>query len=193
MNNRSMKHTVCLILAAFLLTACTAAYEAPATPEAPRRPETAAGSTAAADSEKTGGETDPAEDHEREAEAMKPRASLVLEVNGKTYYPELMENPSAEAFAEKLSEERLEVELHDYGSFEKVGPLPWELVRSDEKITTKPGDIILYQGNQITIYYDENTCNFTKLAEIRDVDADELRAVLGEGDVTASFHLEWSE
>ena len=132
-------------------------------------------------------------DTEEEYDLMEPTASLVMEVNGKIYYPELMDNASAEAFFEKLEEGKLVVDLHDYGNFEKVGSLPWELPRNDEKITTVPGDIILYQGNQITIYYDENTWDFTRLAKINYVTKEELLDVLGEGDVTVSFWLEWSE
>ena len=73
--------------------------------------------------------------------------------------------------------------MHDYGSFEKVGPLGTTIPRNDEDITTTPGDVILYQGNQITIYYDENRWDFTKLGHI-DIGQDELKAVLGSGDVT---------
>ena len=74
-----------------------------------------------------------------------------------------------------------------------MGPLPWELPRNDEQITTEPGDIILYQGNQLTIYYDENTWSFTRLGKIKYVTKEELLEALGDGDVTVSFWLEWSE
>lgn len=139
------------------------------------------------------GSTDMEETEEMMANAVRPTASLVMEVNGKIYYPELMDNTSAEAFFKKLEEGKLAVDLHEYGNFEKVGSLPWELPRNDEKITTVPGDIILYQGSQITIYYDENTWDFTRLAKINYVTKEELLDVLGEGDVTVSFWLEWSE
>ena len=126
-------------------------------------------------------------------EALRPVASLVMEVNGKIYYPQPEDNSSAKAFLEKLKEGRLDIAMHDYGGFEKVGPLPWDLPKNDERITTVPGDIILYQGNQITLYYDQNTWSFTRLARIGNVTGEELRAVLGTGDVTVSFWLEWSE
>ena len=124
---------------------------------------------------------------------MKPTAILVMEINGKQFSPNLENNSSADAFFEKLESGMLEVSLHDYGNFEKVGPLPWELPTNDEQITTKPGDIILYQGNQICIYYGENTWNFTKLASIYSVTRDELLEAFGDGDVTVRFWLEWTE
>ena len=77
--------------------------------------------------------------------------------------------------------------MHDYDSFEKVGPLPKSLPRNDTQITTRAGDIILYQGNQITIYYDVNSWNFTKLGKVEDVTQDELKQILGKGNVTAEF------
>ena len=127
--------------------------------------------------------------------AIQPRSHLVLSVNGKVFYPEPEGNSSAQAFLAKLEEEggSVELELSDYGNFEKVGPLPWELPRNDEKITTVPGDIILYQGDKITIYYDENTWEFTRLARIGNVSKEELLEALGDGDVAVTFWLEWDE
>ena len=58
--------------------------------------------------------------------------------------------------------------MADYGGFEKVGALGTELTRNDRQITTQPGDVILYQGNQITIYYGTNSWSFTRLATIDD-------------------------
>ncbi len=56
--------------------------------------------------------------------------------------------------------------MHDYGNFEKVGPLGTDLPRNDEQITTEPGDLILYQGNSFVIYYDTNSWNFTRIGKI---------------------------
>ena len=134
-----------------------------------------------------------ADAEETEYDPMEPTAVLVMKVNGKQFYPMPANNSSAEAFLEKLNSESIKLELHDYGNFEKVGPLPWDLPRNDEQITTVPGDIILYQENQLTVYYDENTWNFTRLAHIDGVTTEELLEVLGDGDVTVEFWLEWSE
>lgn len=127
------------------------------------------------------------------AEAVMPRADLVVEIGNKTFYAEPEDNSSGEAFIEQLTTGSLTVEMHDYGGFEKVGPLPFELPTNDEQITTQPGDVILYQGNQITIYYDENTWNFTRIAKISGVTKESLLEALGDGDVTVTFRLEWSE
>ena len=101
----------------------------------------------------------------------------------------LADNKSARAFADLLRKGEVTVSMHGYGGFEQVGALPQSLPRSDTHITTEPGDIILYQGNQITIYYDTNSWNFTRLGKITGRTQAELRAMLGAGDVTAVFAL----
>ncbi len=130
---------------------------------------------------------------ERRVEAMRPIPFLVIEANGKSFSTTFENNSSAQALREKLSGGELELQLHDYGGFEKVGELPWTLPRNDESITTKPGDIILYQGNQLAIYYDENTWSLTRLATLDGVTREELLDVFGDGDVTAKLRVEWTE
>lgn len=103
------------------------------------------------------------------------------------------DNSSAEAFKNMLAEEPLTVDMHDYGSFEKVGEIGSTLPRNDEQITTEPGDVILYLGTSITIYYDTNSWNFTRLGKIQDVTKEDLLAALGDGAVTVTFSLEKSE
>lgn len=127
------------------------------------------------------------------AKAVRPIPSLLIEANGHVFHAELESNSSADALVDKLNSGAVELELHDYGSFEKVGPLPWNLPRNDKQITTEPGDVILYQGNQITIYYDVNTWNFTRLARINNETRENLLDVLGNGDVTVTLRIEWSE
>ena len=98
-------------------------------------------------------------------------------------------NSSSAAFVEQLKKNDVTVELHDYGNFEKVGPLGTDLPTNDERITTEPGDLILYQGNQITIYYDTNTWSFTRLGKVQGLSQTKLKAMLGDGDVTVTFSL----
>lgn len=80
--------------------------------------------------------------------------------------------------------------MHDYGNMEKIGPIGRSLPTTDAQITTEPGDIILYQGNQLTIYYDTNSWNFTRIGKIQNISAAELRSILGPADATVTFSLE---
>ncbi len=126
-------------------------------------------------------------------EAIQPAPTLVIEINDIRFYASPEDNSSAQALVEKLSTGEMEIDMHDYGGFEKVGELPWTLPRNDASITTKPGDILLYQGNQLTIYYDENTWSFTRLAALDGVTKEELLDVFGDGDVTVKLWVEWTE
>ena len=99
----------------------------------------------------------------------------------------LADNSSALTFYELLNKAPVTIKMSDYGNFEKVGSLGTSLPRNDTHITTEAGDIILYQGNQITIYYDKNSWSFTRLGKIDGVTQAELKRVLGKGNVTAVF------
>ena len=110
-------------------------------------------------------------------------------VNGKVLKILAAENSSADAFLDLLKSGDVPVEMHDYGSFEKVGPLGTTLPRNDEQITTEPGDVILYQGDQITIYYDVNNWSFTRLGKVQGLSQAELKEILGTGNATVTFSL----
>ena len=114
---------------------------------------------------------------------------LKISVNGTELTATLEDNSSAQALAELLKQGDITVDMSDYGNFEKVGNLPQSLPKNDEKITTVPGDIILYQGNKITIYYAENTWDFTKLGHINNITQEELKTLLGDGDVAVSLSI----
>lgn len=99
----------------------------------------------------------------------------------------LADNSSADAFYTLLQEGDVTIDMADYAHFEKVGDLGTTLPTNDTRITTTPGDLILYLGHNITLYYDENTWSFTLLGHVQDKTAEELRAILGDGDVTITF------
>lgn len=82
------------------------------------------------------------------------------------------------------------IDMSDYGNMEKMGPIGKDLPTNDEEITTKAGDLILYQGNSLVIYYDENSWNFTRLGKIEGVTGEELLDAFGDGYVTVTFSLQ---
>lgn len=102
----------------------------------------------------------------------------------------LADTAAAQELAEHLKAEPVTVELNEYGGFEKVGKLPWTLTRSDESTVTEAGDIMLYQGNQMTIFYNSNSWSYTKLGKVEGVTQEELAAILGDGNVTAVLSLQ---
>ena len=97
------------------------------------------------------------------------------------------ENESAEALLELCREEPMTLSLSMYGGFEQVGPLGTSLPRSDVQITTQAGDIVLYAGNQIVLFYGSNTWAYTRLGHISGKSAEELSALLGRGDVSITL------
>ena len=110
-------------------------------------------------------------------------------VNGSVLPILAAKNSSAEAFMALLKSGDVTIDMHDYGNFEKVGPLGTTLPRNDEQITTAPGDVILYQGNQVTIYYDVNSWSFTRLGKVQGLSQEELKAILGKGNASVTFSL----
>ena len=80
------------------------------------------------------------------------------------------------------------IEMNDYAGFEKVGSLGQNLPASNSQTTAQPGDIVLYQGNQIVIFYGSNSWSYTRLGRIDDLTGWE--DALGSGDVTVTFSLE---
>lgn len=101
----------------------------------------------------------------------------------------LSNNSSAAALVKLLENGKLTISMHDYGNFEKVGNLPITLPANDEQINTSAGDVILYHGNKITIYYDHNSWNFTRLGKIHGTTKEQLLKLLGPGDVTVELSL----
>lgn len=118
--------------------------------------------------------------------------TLSLTVGDKTFTATLAENSSVEALKERLAQGPLTVRMSDYGDMEKVGPLGFSLPRNDVSITTAPGDLILYQGNSLVIYYDANSWSFTRLGKVDGVTTREqmLDLLGGAGDITLTLSLQ---
>lgn len=109
---------------------------------------------------------------------------------GQTFTATLVDNSSTQALKEQLAKGDITVEMEDYAHMEKVGSLGIRLPRNDRQTTTGPGDLILYQGHNLVIYYDTNSWNFTRLGKIDNTSQAELKAALGKGDVKVTLSLE---
>lgn len=120
---------------------------------------------------------------------MKTTNQIVLTINGQELTATLAQNSSAEALKELLEEGPLTISMHDYGSMEKVGDIGTSLPTNDEQITTEAGDLILYMSSAFVIYYVPNSWSFTRLGKIDNITAQELKDILGNGNVEVTISL----
>lgn len=110
-----------------------------------------------------------------------------VEVGGESFTATLENNSAAAALAEMLRSEPLTIEMSDYAGFEKVGSLGTRLPASNAQTITSSGDIVLYNGSQVVIFYGSNSWSYTRLGRIDDLDG--WADALGSGDVTVTFSL----
>jgi hypothetical protein len=105
---------------------------------------------------------------------------IKMTVGNRMFTVTLNGNSSCEALVKRLKQGNLHVHMDDYNDMEKVGPLGFSLPRNDRQNDTGPGDIILYQGNYLVIYYDNNSWNFTRLGKVDSVSSrNEMLELLG--------------
>lgn len=119
----------------------------------------------------------------------KAETKLNIEVNGHTLSATLADNSSAKALTELIGDKPLTLSLDNYAGFEKVGNLPESLPINDEQTDTNYGDIVLYQGNKIVMFYGSNSWSYTRLGHIDNVTQDELKKILGKGSVEVTLSL----
>ena len=98
------------------------------------------------------------------------------------------DNASVEALR-ALAAEGLTIEMSMYGGFEQVGSIGQSLPRDDRQTTTTSGDIVLYSGNQLVVFYGSNSWAYTRLGHITDQTPEQMKVLLGSGDVTITLSI----
>ena len=109
---------------------------------------------------------------------------------GDTQVSVIWEDNASVAALKELARGGLTVQMSMYGGFEQVGSLGTSLPREDAEATTRSGDIVLYSGNQIVVFYGSNSWAYTRLGHIADRDEAAMRALLGNGDMTLTLSAE---
>ena len=130
-------------------------------------------------------ESEQTEENRLEAEEM----SILMKIGEETVTVTWEDNESVVALKELLREQSMSIQMSMYGGFEQVGSLGTSLPRDDEQTTTQAGDIVLYSGNQMVVFYGSNSWAYTRLGKITDKSAGELKEMLGGGDVTITLEL----
>ena len=167
-----------LFFAFLSMTACSPYQEEPTIPETPEH------------TENNG--NDSTDDNDNENDENMETNTLKLTVNGRTFTATLVDNSSTKALKERLAQGSVSIRMDDYGNMEKVGSLGFTLPQNNSRITTAPGDLILYQGSSFVIYYDTNVWSLTRLGKVDGVTTRQqmLDLLGGSGSVTVTLSLE---
>lgn len=99
-------------------------------------------------------------------------------------------NESVAALSEHVADKPLTISMSMYGGFEQVGALGMSLPRDDVQTVTEAGDIVLYAGNQIVIFYGSNSWAYTRLGKLEGLSRDDITALLGSGDISLTIAYE---
>lgn len=113
---------------------------------------------------------------------------MTVHVNGQDFTAALEQNSAAAALVQMMKKGPVTLRLRDYSGFEKVGPLGRSLPAGNRQITVHAGDIVLYQSNQIVIFYGSNTWSYTRLGRVENLAGWE--EALGSGDAEVILSLE---
>ena len=167
-----------IFVLALLLTGCGAQSEKPSAPEQGTPTPT---EVSLAEPE-TPAETEPQNENREESEP-----AMKLKINDTAVEVAWEDNESVDALRELVRSEPLTISMSMYGGFEQVGPIGSSLPRNDVQTTTAAGDIVLYSGNQIVVFYGSNSWGYTRLGKIQGLSDDELAELLGNGAVTLTL------
>lgn len=118
---------------------------------------------------------------EAEAQTTSLDMKIYITIEGKTMPVNLVDNGATRTLVAALQESPITYEADDYGGFEKVGYLGRSLPTNNQQITTEAGDVILYSGNQIVLFYGSNSWSYTRLGRIEYSTIDELKSFLKAG------------
>ena len=120
-------------------------------------------------------------DSDNDSEQKEKIETMYIAINGNKMEVTLENNSSADALVELLKKGDITYSADDYGGFEKVGGLGHTLPTNHAQLKTEPGDVILYQTDQIVLFYGSNSWSYTRLGKIKYSSLSELKSFLGAG------------
>ena len=112
---------------------------------------------------------------------------MKIQIGDASFTATLEDNAAVRELIEMMKDEPITIDMNDYSGFEKVGPLGRNLTTDNHQTTTSAGDIVLYNGNQIVMFYGSNSWSYTRIGRIDDLSG--WKEALGSGNITAVFSL----
>ena len=112
---------------------------------------------------------------------------ISVTIGDQSFTATLEDNAATRELVKMMKEEPISINMDDYSGFEKVGSLGKSLTTDNRQITTQAGDIVLYSGNQIVMFYGSNSWSYTKIGTVDDLSGWE--DALGKGSITAVFSV----
>lgn len=189
-----MKRTLAITLALaalLMMTAC--GVNTGGTGDGAKEASTSAASTATNEAAVSQTPTEEADNENKtEPQPSSPEeleADMRLRINDVEVCVDWEENDSVAALRDLVIAQPLSIQMSSYGGFEQVGSLGTSLPRNDVQITTQAGDIVLYSGNNIVIFYGSNSWAYTRLGHI-ELSSSEMPELLSHGDVTVKLSVE---
>ena len=117
-------------------------------------------------------------------------STMIMMIDGTKVNVEWEDNQAVERLRDMAEDGDITIQMSMYGGFEQVGSIGQSLPRDDKQTTTTSGDIVLYSGNQMVVFYGSNSWSYTRLGHISDKDEAEMADLLSQGDVTITISTE---
>ena len=117
---------------------------------------------------------------------------MYITIGEETHTVTMEDNVGTRALIADLQTENIVYIAHDYGNFEKVGYIGQSFPTDNHQITTSAGDLVLYGGDNICIFYGSNSWSYTRIGKLDGLSADEVRRFVkaGEGEVSITLSLQ---
>ena len=130
-----------------------------------------------------------AENKAAEDEAMGD-STMTMKIGDTKVNVDWEDNQAVEALRNMAEDGDVTIQMSMYGGFEQVGSIGQSLPRDDKQTTTSSGDVVLYSGNQMVVFYGSNSWSYTRLGHISDKNTEDMTDLLSNGDVTITISIE---
>ena len=116
--------------------------------------------------------------------------TMIMKIGDTKVNVDWEDNQAVERLRDMAEDGDITIQMSMYGGFEQVGSIGQSLPRDDKQTTTRPGDIVLYSGNQMVVFYGSNSWSYTRLGHISDKNEAEMADLLSQGDVKITISIE---